>query len=97
MLCTSTATIAATRFLHSQDKHHFRAWGQFNLIGRTPLTAHHDRFKSAEHLMFFNAQLAEHLSTNTFLLAYQPQKKMPRADLMVLEAPLLPRKSSTVP
>src|SRR5260370_27632560 len=87
MLCPDQATIATTRFFHSQDQHHFRARGESHLIGNTLVTTRNERYKGAANLVLFNAQVAEHVKGNPLPLAHQPQKKMLSAQLMVVEAP----------
>src|SRR5215469_14924184 len=85
MLGADRATPAATRFLHSQDQHHFGAWREGHLTDNTLVATRHERFKSVANLTLFDAQGAEHLSTNPFPLVHQSQKQMLGAELMALE------------
>src|SRR6266487_1227052 len=79
--------IEATCFIHSELNHLFRAWSESKLTENDTLAPSNDRFNGMTDLVDFDAQIAEHLRGNALPFAYQSQKKMLCADVVVLEVP----------
>ena len=69
MLCTNKAMIEAMCFIHGKLNHFFRARGKSHLTANDTPTTPDDCFNGMTDLVYFNPQVAEHMSGNTLPFA----------------------------
>jgi hypothetical protein len=86
MLRANKAMIQSSRFIYGKLYHFFRTRSESDLTGNDMPSTPYNRLNGVTYLVYLDAQVSEHLSSNALTLTHQSQQKMFCADVTMLEA-----------
>src|SRR5437764_4655740 len=78
--------IQPPRFINSKLNHLFRTRSESDFTGNDVPSTPYNRLNGVTYLVYLDAQIVEHLSSNTLSFAHQSQQKMLRTNVAMLKA-----------